>query len=243
LGKGDTLVLLHGFLEDQSIWQKVVNHLLGKYQLLLIDLPGHGKTPVTNEICSMQCMAKAVSEVLNREKIDKATLIGHSLGGYVALSCLQYFPEKFNGICLVNSTTDADSPERLENRDRAIQVIAQNKNLFIRSAIPCLFNQDGLEEHRNTVNRLISLACRMSGKSIISVIEGMKIRYNSEQILANYQGKKLWVMGEKDNLLPLKNVKNIAKRTNTPFLVLPDGHMSPIENSTELAHAICAFFP
>ncbi|MDT8413799.1 MAG: alpha/beta hydrolase [Flavobacteriaceae bacterium] len=243
LGKGDTLVLLHGFLEDHSIWEKVADHLSETYQLLLIDLPAHGKTPITNEICSMQCMAKAVSDVLEKEKIDKATLVGHSLGGYVALSCLQYFPKKFNGICLVNSTTDADSPERLQNRDRAIQAVKQNKNLFIRSAIPGLFNQDCLEKHRNTLDALVSRACLMSSESIISVIKGMKIRPNSEQILADYKGRKLWVIGEKDNLLPLKNVKKIAKKTNTPFLVLPDGHMSPVENSKELAYAICAFFP
>jgi pimeloyl-ACP methyl ester carboxylesterase len=134
LGKGQPLVLLHGFLEDHSIWEKIATPLASAYQLMLIDLPGHGKTPIKEENCSMAFMAKAVIEVLDQEKIDKAIFVGHSLGGYVALSCLQHFPEKFSGICLVNSTTDPDSPERLQNR--AIQAILQNKNLFIRSAIP-----------------------------------------------------------------------------------------------------------
>lgn len=237
------MVLLHGFLEDHSIWEKVATPLASAYQLILIDLPGHGKTPVKEENCSMEFMAKSVVDVLDHEKIDKAIFVGHSLGGYVALSSLQHFPEKFSGICLVNSTTDADSPERLQNRGRAIQAILQNKNLFIRSAIPTLFNQHALSRHKASINALVTVASLMSEKSITSVISGMKRRSNAEQTLADYQGRKLWVMGEKDDLLSVKTLKQIAKRTNTSFIVFPDGHMSPLENSTELAQAILAFFP
>lgn len=239
-GKGKTIVFLHGFLEDSSIWDSVVQGLNG-FRVCLIDLPGHGNSAVLSDLHSMELMADEVIRVLQSEKIEKAVLVGHSLGGYVALACLEKHPELFDGICLVNSTPDADSPERTKNRDRAIQAIRQNKNLFIKMAIPNLFNQLKLETHRLTIEKLVLAACKLSEKSIIATIEGMKIRPNRLQTLTEFKGKKLWIIGKRDGVLDAKQLKKIAKQNEIPFVEFPDGHMSMIENSEELTAIINVF--
>lgn len=241
IGKGKNIVLLHGFLEDHTIWQEVAEGLSNIFQLILIDLPGHGKSPVLSSIHSMELMADEVCRVLRAEKIEKAALVGHSLGGYVALACIEKYPELFDGICLVNSTPEADSPERIQNRDRAVQAIHQNKNLFIRMAIPNLFNQVRLEAYKPVVEKLVSAACQMSEDAIIASVEGMKIRQDRLQTLAEFKGKKMWVIGKRDDVLDAKNLKKLAKQHEISFVEFPDGHMSMTENTDELTSVIEVF--
>jgi len=240
-GKEKPIILLHGFLEDHTIWQVVAEDLSKYFRVLAIDLPGHGKSPMIPKIHTMEMIAEEVCRVLQTEKIEKATLVGHSLGGYVALACVEKHPGLFDGIRLVNSTPEADSLERIENRDRAIQAIWQNKKRFIRMAIPNLFNQLKLEVYKLTIEKLVLAACKMSEESIIATIEGMKIRPNRLRTLKEFKGKKLWIIGQKDDILDAKQLKKIAKRNEIPFVEFPDGHMSMIENSDEVTSVIKAF--
>jgi pimeloyl-ACP methyl ester carboxylesterase len=240
-GNGKTIVLLHGFLEDYTIWDEIAQNLSKDFRLVLMDLPGHGKSPVLSDIHSMELMAEEVVKVLRTEQIEQSTLVGHSLGGYVALACLAQCPELFDGICLVNSTPESDNPERIENRNRAIQAIRQNKKLFIRMAIPNLFNQLRLEAYQSTVEKLVLTAGKMSEAAIVAAIEGMKIRPNRLETLAAFKGKKMWVIGKRDDILDAKKLKKIARHNEIPFVEFPDGHMSMIENATELTSVVEAF--
>ena len=82
-GIGNPIVLLHGFLESSNIWNFFIPSLSEKRQVICIDLPGHGKSGNLDEVHSMELMADAVYHVLSHLKIEKVTLVGHSMGGYV----------------------------------------------------------------------------------------------------------------------------------------------------------------
>jgi pimeloyl-ACP methyl ester carboxylesterase len=87
-GTGNPLVLLHGFLESSKIWKPFIPSLAAKRQVVTIDLPGHGKSGNLGSIHSMEEIATCiVNTVLKKLKISRATLAGHSMGGYVC-SCL-----------------------------------------------------------------------------------------------------------------------------------------------------------
>lgn len=98
------MVLLHGFLEDGTIWDRYVDHLSKKYFLIVLDLPGHGKSGVVAKTHSMELMAEAVYELLQLLKIDTVVLVGHSMGGYVSLAFAEMHPETLSGLVLLNST-------------------------------------------------------------------------------------------------------------------------------------------
>ncbi|MDR2906904.1 MAG: alpha/beta hydrolase, partial [Bacteroidales bacterium] len=88
------LVLLHGFMESEAIWDKFFN-VLGKDRCVItLDLPGHGQTPQMADVHTMPLMAQCVKDVLDAENIDKTTVIGHSMGGYVALEFAYLYPER-----------------------------------------------------------------------------------------------------------------------------------------------------
>ena len=108
-GKGAAIVLLHGFLENLSMWNEITPHLLKKNRIIAIDLLGHGQSNCLGYVHTMELFAETVEAVLKHLKIRKCTLIGHSLGGYVVLAFAEKNPQKIKGLCLLNSTSNEDS--------------------------------------------------------------------------------------------------------------------------------------
>ena len=100
-GKGNAVILLHGFLENSTMWKYLVPVLTQKNRVICIDLLGHGQTDCLGYIHSMEDMADAVHHVISELKIRKAILVGHSMGGYVALAFAALYPE--TGITRVKS--------------------------------------------------------------------------------------------------------------------------------------------
>lgn len=118
-GKGTAIVLLHGFLENQSMWTEFIPELTKKHRVITIDLLGHGQTESLGYVHSMEDNADMVHEVLSELRIRKAVLIGHSMGGYIALAFAELYPDTLKGLVLLNSTSRADSEERKTNRHRS----------------------------------------------------------------------------------------------------------------------------
>ncbi|MBE0423984.1 MAG: alpha/beta fold hydrolase, partial [Lutibacter sp.] len=125
-GIGSAVVLIHGFLENSLMWQEVSQELSKRNRVICIDLLGHGKTGNLGYIHSMEDQAQMVKAVLNHLKVRKYILVGHSMGGYVALAFAKLFPSNVKGLCLMNSTALPDSEEKKLNRDRAIKAVKQN---------------------------------------------------------------------------------------------------------------------
>ena len=119
-GKGSAVVLLHGFLENVTIWNSLKEELLSRYRVITIDLLGHGKTGCLGYVHTMEMMAETVKAVLDELMVRRVSLIGHSMGGYVALAFAEAHPDDVKALVLVNSTTSADSEVKKKNRDRAV---------------------------------------------------------------------------------------------------------------------------
>ena len=141
-GKGSVVVLLHGFLENSTMWNTTVAQLSKKYRVVCIDLLGHGKTDNLGYVHSMEEQAEMVKAVLNCLHLRKYVLVGHSMGGYIALAFAKLFPSNLKGLCLMNSTALPDTEEKKINRDRGICAVKQNHKTFIRIAIPMLFTKE-----------------------------------------------------------------------------------------------------
>ena len=139
-GKGSAIILLHGFLENSSMWNNLIPHLIKRNRVICIDLLGHGKTECLGYVHSMDLMAETVNAVLKQIRIQRVKLIGHSMGGYVALAFCDAFPEKVKALCLMNSTSRADSDEKKINRNRAIEAVKNNYKTFVRISISNLFD-------------------------------------------------------------------------------------------------------
>lgn len=242
LGKGTTIVLLHGFLENQTMWQELVPELSQKNRIITIDLLGHGDSACLGYVHSMEDNAEMVAVVLSKLRIRKAVLVGHSMGGYVALAFAELYPEKIKGLVLLNSTSKADSEERKANRDRAIKAVKKDYETFIRLSIANLFSPDNRERLDDEIEKVKIKALKTPLQGIVASLEGMKIRKDREFILQSASFPKLLVLGKNDPVLNYEDNLKQIENTDTQLVTFPDGHMSHIENREELLKVFLDFF-
>jgi len=241
-GKGTAVVLLHGFLENQTMWNAFIPELSKKNRIITIDLLGHGKTECLGYIHTMEDMADAVHAVLNELKIRKAIFVGHSMGGYVALAFAELYPEVTKGLVLLNSTAFSDDHERKINRNRSIKIAHKEYANLVQLSIANLFSIDNRERLSAEIEKVKSEALKTPLQGYIAAQEGMKIRKNKEHLLHLTDYPKLIILGKKDGVLNYEdNIKQV-KGTDVQVVSLPDGHMSHIENQEELLVVLTSFF-
>jgi pimeloyl-ACP methyl ester carboxylesterase len=241
-GKGNAVVLLHGFLENQKMWQDLVPEWSKKNRIITIDLLGHGETECMGYVHSMEDNADIVQSVLSKLRIRKAIFVGHSMGGYVALAYAELYPEKVRGLVLQNSTSKADSEERKANRNRAIKAVKKDYSSFIRLSIANLFSPGNRERLISEIEKVKLEALKTPLQGVVASLEGMKIRKDREVLLHLTPYPKMLILGEKDPVLNyVENLEQI-ENTTVKLITFPDGHMSHIENREELKKVLLDFF-
>jgi len=239
-GKGNSVVLLHGFLENNTMWNTVVEKISKRNRVICVDLLGHGKTGSIGYIHSMEEMAEAVKTVLQELKIRRAIFIGHSMGGYVALAFAEKYPKNVKGLCLLNSTSQADSEERKKLRLRANEMAKENYETLVKMSIGNLFAEQPREQFSEVIDKIRIEALKTPVRGYIAASEGMRLRENKEGVLQIID-KRLMIAGKQDSILSYESVVKESNRTNTPLVELPNGHMSHIEAKEELLEALTNF--
>jgi pimeloyl-ACP methyl ester carboxylesterase len=241
-GKGTAVVLLHGFLENQMMWSAFVPEFSKKNRVITIDLLGHGNTESLGYVHSMEDQADIVHHVLHELKIRKAVLVGHSMGGYVALAFAELYPDFMKGLLLLNSTSSADSDERKTNRDRAIAAVKQNYSAFVSMSIANLFSIENRERLLDTIEKVKIEALKTPLQGIVASLEGMKIRKDREVILHFATYPIQLILGKKDGVLIYEDNLEQIEGTKVKLTSFADGHMSHIENKKQLLKVLLEFF-
>ena len=240
-GKGNAVILLHGFLENSTMWKYLAPVITQKNRVICIDLLGHGQTDCLGYIHSMEDMADAVHQVISELKIRKAIIVGHSMGGYVALAFAELYPEMMKGLVLLNSTSRADSDERIANRTRAIKAVKQNYVAAVRMSISNLFSEENREKLISQIEWVREEALQTPLQGIIAAQEGMKLRKDREVILHFSTYPILLILGKKDPVLNYEENVEQIDGTKVKLISFNDGHMSHIENQVELEKVIVGF--
>lgn len=229
------MVLLHGFLESSNMWNVFLNELSKQHRVIAIDLPGHGNSDCFGYVHTMDEMANAVQTVLKDLKLRKVKLIGHSMGGYVALAFADLYPDYVKGICLFFSTSRADSAQKKKDRNRAIAVVKKNHKSFIRTALPMLFRSKFRSTLRKEISAAKQDALRTSKQGVIAALEGMK-RRPSREILLKFAPYPIHIIsGEKDPVITIDTMHKQMKRSEkvSGTVLKEPGHMGHIEAPEE----------
>jgi pimeloyl-ACP methyl ester carboxylesterase len=234
-GSGEPLILLHGFMEDSSMWDSILSELQD-YKVITVDLPCHGLSRFNEEKCSMALMANAVHELLAELRIENPTIIGHSMGGYVGLEL-----SKLRDIQLVllHSNFWEDPESKKNDRNRVIEIVKQNKELFIREAIPGLFAPRNLESCKDNIKDLIQKAKQIPAGEIAAVTAGMRDRSANYQMVD--QGNVSIIHGDLDPIiLTTTLLDELGNLDSLPQVIQIEncGHMSIWEAPEALLAAI-----
>ncbi len=241
-GSGFPLLLLHGFCEDQSVWDDMVEYLQA-WQVIRIDLPGFGKSSPT-ENGDIDLMALAIKQVLDHLKIEQCVLIGHSMGGYATLAFAEKYPEYLAGFGLFHSHPFADSEATKANRAKSLDFIQRNGSiLYVKQLFPKLFPASFLSSKRYVNDRLIFKASHFPTLGISNGIKAMANRPDRTEVLRSSKVPVLFILGQKDELIPFEQQ---LEQTHLPELaqihLLPRvGHMGLLEAPKQCAGFIRQF--
>jgi pimeloyl-ACP methyl ester carboxylesterase len=239
-GKGPAMVLLHGFLESLTMWERLIPILSSNRTVVVIDFPGFGKSGVVDTVHSMELMANIVNQIIVVHSFETISIMGHSMGGYVGLAYCEIYPTTAKNLILLNSTPAADSQEKKINRERVLRLIDKNSALFLTMAIQNLFPADSLEKYASEIEKMKSDVLSFPVEGIKAAILGMTNRKDRTSVLKKFQGRKMMICGRNDPLIPYHVSTTLAKETFTPIITLNGGHMGMIENFNEL-HKIVTY--
>jgi pimeloyl-ACP methyl ester carboxylesterase len=242
-GKGPAIVLLHGFLESAGVWKNFVRRLKDNFLVITLDFPGHGKSEPAMPDCPVDLMAEAVHEVLKSTAIRHCVMVGHSMGGYVALAFADKYPRMVKGLVLFHSQAGADSPEARANRERTIALVQKDHHGFIKNFIPDLFDPDNVEKFAKEIGMLKDLADETPKEGIIATLEGMKNRPDRQHVLMNAKFPILFIIGKNDKRIPLNVIipQTLLPEHSEILLLDHVGHMGFIEASGKTLQAVKGF--
>ena len=244
-GKGNPIVLLHGYLESQEIWYSFAEKLIKAGQrVITLDLPGHGMSATVGEEHTMEHMAGTVNAVLVEQKIEKCMVVGHSMGGYVALAFAKAFPDKVAGLCLFHSTPNPDSDEKRTNRDREIELIKTGKKeLIVKTAIPNAFAKDSLKRCADMVEEATIIAMETENEGIVACLNGMKNRPDSNDFLKAFTQPVLMIFGAKDNYITPETASTLKENFSIHKTIILEnsGHMGFVEEEKRSVEIISEF--
>ncbi|UOE38580.1 alpha/beta fold hydrolase [Chryseobacterium oryzae] len=235
----EILVLLHGFMENSSIWTDIEKNLSSDFSLLKIDLPGHGKSEILAEVHTMELMADEVKKVLDHEKIENVHLLGHSMGGYVALAFAEKFPQSLKSLTLFFSTFLGDDEQKKEQRKKSYRIIKDAFAHYARAGVPNLFNPNELDVLEGKIETALEIALSTNNLGALACVKGMVERQDRKEILENLEAKILVIAGKHDNAVKTELVmKNLPDRTNIKSYILDCGHNGHWEKPSICAEII-----
>ena len=232
LGVGAPVLLLHGFAEDGTVWDEVAETLSGMCRVLIPDIPGSGRSYLPADVVSMESLAAVLKALLDAEGIDRCVLIGHSMGGYIALAFAESFPERVMALGLFHSTAYADSEEKKAGRRKSIGFIREHGAApYIRQSTPNLFAADTREERPELVEKMIRRYSAFPAESLMAYLEAMLNRPARLSVLERFPRPVLFIIGEQDQIIPMEQS---LKQAHIPQIaqvsLLPDaGHMGMLE--------------
>ncbi|MDR0712234.1 MAG: alpha/beta hydrolase [Prevotellaceae bacterium] len=241
---GCAVVLLHGYLESLEVWDKLAGQLGKSAYTIALDLPGHGLSGTHPEINSMELTADVVSEVCARQSVSKVAVVGHSMGGYVALALAEKYPSLVSSLCLLHSTPNADTEEKKLQRDREMALIAGGKKEMIASqSIPLMFAADNEARLYEPIADLKTCALIADDAGTIASLRGMKERKDMSEFLMTFDKPLLFVFGKKDRHIPWETAKTLIECfPHAQVLALENsGHAGFIEEEEVTLGAIQAF--
>jgi pimeloyl-ACP methyl ester carboxylesterase len=234
-GEGTPLVLVHGFPLDHHLWDEVTPLLEDTFDLILPDLRGFGGSSTVDSFYAMEDYASDIAGLLDQLGIQKAAIVGHSMGGYVALAFARLFPKRVRGLGLVSSQVLADAPERKDGRYKSAAEVAEHGISSVVEAMASKFTAD---------KRLQGFARqsmeRQQPAAYISALKAMAERVDSTPLLSAFAFPVVLIHGDADQLIPIDRAREVKAALPQAHLVEISGagHMPMMEDRQKTAEAL-----
>ena len=242
--KNKSIIFLHGFPYDHTMWQSQIDELSEKYFCVTYDIRGLGASPAGNGQFTMELFVDDLETVMAELKLDKPVLCGLSMGGYIGLRALERMQEKFAAVILCDTKPEADNSEGKLKRAGAIKRINTEGLIpFTKDFVTNCYGDHYKQNHKEEFEKRIAKSSAFDPVGVKGSLLAMLSRTDTSDYLNKIKIPTLVICGEFDALTPSSVMKAMADKINeAEFVVINDsGHMSPIENPEEVNKAIQNF--
>ena len=239
-GSGKPLLLIHGFPFHQGLWDGYSERFTDRFRVITVDLPGFGKSPLLKNPFSIDHIAETLLGFLREKNLNDVVLIGHSLGGYVALSMVKKDPTCFAGLVLFHSTAYSDSAEKKESRMKVVDFVTKNGPVpFTTGFIPPLF----ASPNHPAIENVRKIAGEASAEAVIAYSLAMKDRDEHLKTLESFENPTLFLAGKNDPGIPPESIVKQAAHCQKPQIQILDdvAHMGMFEKPEATATEIKDF--
>jgi 3-oxoadipate enol-lactonase len=236
---GETVVLLAGFPLTREIWKSTVAHLAPARRVVRPDIRGIGATSVSDGPYLMELLAGDVAATLDALGVERATLVGHSLGGYVALAFARMFAERLNRLALVCSRLSADTAQQARAREElALQLEREgNSEALVTAYVPRLLCEETKRQKPEIVEYVSAIARHIDPRGAAAILRGMAFRGDSFDIAPDIGVPVLVIAGGADSVVPLDESRAMAAAfPRAEFAVTEhSGHLPMLEEPASIA--------
>ena len=245
-GSGPTLLLVHGFPLDHSMWEGQAEDLAQDFRVIAPDLRGFGCSDVTEGEVPMERFADDLAALLDR--LDGARQIafcGLSMGGYIAWEFWRRHRSRLSHLILCDTRAEADSSEAAAaRRQTADRILAEGTSFLADSMAPKLFSPQSLHRHPELVRQTEAVMRATPAAGAAAAMRGMAARRDAVGVLGQIDIPTLVLCGQHDALTSADQMRAMAERIpGARFVEVPDaGHLSPRENPSAVNHAIRQWF-
>lgn len=228
------VLLVHGFLGSALQWLDTTTFLNRDFDILLVELPGHGASVEASSDYALVDVAHAINDILIQLQIVKLHVVGHSMGGYICSAFAKAYPVKTRSLTLINSIAGSDSAPRKTTRNRAIKLIEKYQEAYVSMAVSNLFTDDERGAFEPQITLMKNHAANLSITSIIQALKAMRDRPSCVNGLKDIPFPIRYISGVTDAVIAESVIKDEIKKVNADHASVHGGHMIIVTHTAEL---------
>jgi pimeloyl-ACP methyl ester carboxylesterase len=233
-GEAHILVLLHPFPMDASFWGPMWRELAADVTVLTPEFPGFGAAPPV-DAPTIAAFAGDVADLIRAEGRRPATVVGLSLGGYVALALAHDHPDVVAGLVLANTRAEGDDAAARAARDQAIDTVRiDGLDTYLAGLLPRLL---GADAGPDAWDRAQAIAHRQDPQAVCLALEALRDRPDRTGDVGAIGVPTTVIIGSADAVTPREAAQALADGVAGATLAEIDGagHLSALERPAEFA--------
>lgn len=234
--KMKSIILIHGFPFNKSMWKNQIEALKDNVRVITYDIRGHGNTNNGSEAYSIELFVNDLIGLMDALQIDKTIIGGLSMGGYIALSAIEKYPERFHALVLSDTSCFADTPETIAHRLRTIEIIESGTiGKFADESLKKFFAAETFASNTSIIESVRDMMITTSKPSLCSTLLALAERKETCSQLSEIKVPVLIMVGKEDQITPPEVASFLFKNiTNSSLHIIENaGHVSNMEKPGE----------
>jgi 3-oxoadipate enol-lactonase len=244
LENAPVIIFIHGFPFNKEMWNKQLDALSESFRVIAYDVRGHGNSYSGTDDFSIELFVNDLLLLMDALEIEKATLCGLSMGGYIALKAMENFPHRFDSLVLCDTSCTADSPEAKEKRMKAIEIILEKGVAkFADDSIKNFFATESFITKKDVIAEVREIMVNTTEKSVIKTLLALSRRPETCSTLCKIEVPVLILVGEEDKITPPEAAQFMQYEIHGSVMSVIEnaGHLSNLENPDQFNEQLIKF--